>query len=205
MNDIFFLIVEIKPIIYKEPEISEAAISEDDIAEALKDLGAKGSERVLRECKEVVDGNKAISENYILSHEEAVLVTSYTYEDKINETSPYKIINKKLWEGSIQDQFTKKKSYLCLLLRALRKLPRTKPQTLYRGIKDDVHEYKVGDKIEWKGFSSTSTSLMVTQNFLKNSKTKKVEGKLFEIRNGWGYDIRDFSCVPKEEGNITDA
>ena len=161
----------------------------------------KDPEKVLRECKEVVEKNKNIIEkNYLLSKEEAIIIATYTYEDEIKDNSSYRIINKKLWNDMAQDQLTDNKSYFCLLLRALRKLPRTKPQTLYRGIRGDEHKYKVGEEIEWKGFSSTSTSLRVTQDFLKNDKIKKVEGTLFEIRNAWGYDLRELSFFSNEEG-----
>ena len=198
-----YLAVSKSEKIYKEPEISEVAITEEDIAEALKRIGVKDPENVLIKCKKIVDRNKSgIKENYLQNKEETILITSYTHEDKVNMTSPYSIINKLLWENSIQDQFENKKSYLRLLLRALRKLPRTKPQTLYRGIKWDKHEYKVGEEIEWKGFSSTSTNMRATQAFFTNDKTKKVEGTLFEIRNAWGYDIHDFSDYTDEEGKF---
>ena len=184
---------------YKEPEITEEKITEKDLIKALKGIGVKDSERVVRDCTEVVEGNKeGIEENYLQNKEEVVIVASYTYEDEVNEASPYKIINKKLWNNDIQDQLTSKKSYLRLLLRALRKLPRTKPQTLYRGIKYDKHEYKIGEEIVWKGFSSTSTSMRATQTFLKTE--GKVEGTLFEIRNACGYDIRGLSDYTDEEG-----
>ena len=114
--------------------------------------------------------------------------------------SPYRVINNKLWEDNIQDQVSNPKSYLSLLLQALRKLPRTKPQTLYRGIKNDEHIYSVGDELLWKGFSSTSTSMGTTQSFLTDKETKKICGTLFEIRDMWGYDISDFSKYPKEQG-----
>ena len=157
--------------------------------------------KALNDCKTIVERNKVIIErNYILNYEEAVLVTSYTYEDKTNGMSPYRIINKKLREGKAQDQLTGKKSYLRLLLRALRKLPRTKPQTLYRSITKDKHEYKVGEEIPWQGFTSTSTSMKVTQAFLTNKETNKVEGTLFEVRNEWGYNVADFSQFPDEAG-----
>ena len=167
----------------------------------MKDLGVKDPLKVLNDCKTIVEGNKvAIEGRYILSNEENVVVTSYTYEDKTNGTSPYRIINEKLREGRVQDQIENKKGYLCLLLRALRKLPRTKLKTLYRGIRGDKHEYKVGEEIEWQGFTSTSTSMKVTQAFLTNSETKKVEGTLFEVRDEWGYNVADFSQYRNEEG-----
>ena len=195
------MVTGIKPIVYKEPEVNEETITEGTILEALKGLGVQDPAQVLRKSKNVVDKSKVISENYVLSNEEAVVVTSYTYEDKTNrELSPYRIINEKLRKDKAQDQTENKKSYLCLLLKALRKLPRTKPQILYRGIKEDEKkEYTVGEEIPWQNFTSTSTSLMVTQKFLKSK--GKAEGTLFEIRNAWGYDIADFSLFSKEEGS----
>ena len=166
----------------------------------MKDLGAKDPETIIEICKRVVKTNKInIEKKCILSNEEAVLIASYTYENKpYRELSPYIIINKKLWDDNTEDQLTNKKSYLHLLLRALRKLPRTKPQTLYRGITKDKHDYKVGEEVEWKGFTSTSTSMKVTQDFL--TAEGKVEGTLFEVRDEWGYSVADFSQYPKEEG-----
>ena len=182
--------------------ISEEIITEGDIIKALKEIGVKDPDSVLRNCKKVVDKNKqTIEENYLQNKEEAILIVSYTYEDQINKTSPYKIINEKLGDNGIQDQLTNKKSYPLLLLRALRKLPMTEPQTLYRGIRDNKHEYKVGEEIEWKGFTSTSKSMRVSQDFLTDKEGKKVEGTLFEIRNAKGYDIHSFSMFSNEKGN----
>ena len=186
---------------YKEPEVTEEAVTEEDLLEALKELDVKDPAQVISDCKKVVYKNKDIvEENYVLNYDEAIVVTLYTYEDETNKTSPYSNINKKLWRDETQDQFTNKKSYLRLMLRVLRKLPRIKPQTLYRGIKWDKHEYKAGEEVVWKGFSSTSTSMKVTQSFITNKEIGKVEGTLFEIRNGWGYNIADFSQYRNEEG-----
>ena len=182
----------------------EEGITFEEIFEALKGLGVSDPENVLCDCKKIVSNKETtINENYLQSKEEAVVITSYTYEDETNKTSPYKIINKKLWEGKGQDQLINKKSYLHLLFRAFRKLPRTKPQTLYRGITKDKKEYKyeVGKDIEWEGFTSTSTSMEATQVFITDNEINKIEGTLFEIRNAWGYDLRDFSDYKDENGN----
>lgn len=142
-----------------------------------------------------------LNEKYLHSVEEALLVSSYTYEDEINvENSPYRIINQMLWENKAQDQILDTKSYLRFLLRALRKLPRTSPKTLYRGVKNYKHTYNVGEELEWKGFSSTSTSIRTTQDFLIDEETLKVSGTLFEIRGIWGYNVSDFSLFPNEQG-----
>ena len=180
---------------------SEESITFENIFKAVNEIGVLNPEHILENCKEVVKSNwREISKSYALSEEEAVLVNSYTYGGASNLSSPYRIINKKLRERDIQDQLTNKKSYLRLLLRALRKLPRTKPQTLYRGVEDDKHEYEIGETIVWKGFSSTSTSMKATKYFLTNKETKKVGGTFFEVQPMWGYDILKFSNYPKEQG-----
>ena len=180
------------------PRIDEEILTQEDISEALKQVCGEKSAYILKNCQGTLKKYEIIRNRYLLSREEAILVRSYTYEDEKAEVSAYEPINKKLREGDIEDQLTNKKSYLRLLLRALRKLPRIKPQTLYRGIRGDNKEYKVGEEIMWKGFSSTTKNMKITQNFLTNLNTGKVEGTLFEIRNAWGYELRDFSAYAEE-------
>ena len=186
-----------KDIKYTNPNIVEDMLTKDDIIVAMKKLGVKDSAYIIKHYN---DSDKisydTIFDSYLQSQEEAALISLYTYEDEKNGTSPYRIINKKLWDEDIQDQLKDKKSFLKLLLCSLRKLPRTEPQTLYRGIKKDKHKYFIGEEIVWKGLSSTSTSMRTTQSFLANS----ARGTLFEIRNAWGYDIQDFSLFSNEEG-----
>ena len=176
------------------------------ISTALDGVGVANHETILRECKKAIKPNRdVLRKRYLHSEEEAVLITTYTYsEDNVGdeENTPYRKLNKMLWSDNSQeqiDQIDNPKSYLRLLLRALRKLPRTMPQTLYRGIKND-HEYEIGKELTWKGFSSTSTSMRATKFFLTNKDTGKVEGALFEIRGMWGYRISDFSKFPTEQG-----
>lgn len=188
---------------YKSPEINEDAITDEDILESLKQLGVKDPLGVLTDCKNFIEERWNSPENkYILSREEAILVSSYTYEDAINFTSPYSIINNKLWCNNIGDQISFKKSYIRLLLRSLRKLPRTYGKTMYRGVDIPGSAYKVGDTVVWEGFSSTSLSMKLTQSFLRDKETDLVRGTLFEICDGWGYSVSNFSEY-NERGNRT--
>ena len=166
-------------------------ITYDEIRSALEGIGVSDPKEVFEECKETIKERWSwLSKKYVLTEEEAVLISTYTYGEKgvSLDRFPYRIINKKLWEGRIKGQTSDPKSYLRLLLRALRKLPRTVPQTLYRGVWET--EYK----LMWKGFSSTTTSMEVTKGFLHN------KGSLFEIRDMWGYSISDFSIYSDEQG-----
>lgn len=156
----------------------------------------------MEDCKITIEENKKVlHEKYLHSEEEAILIATYTQEKKTNpDDSPYKIINQILWDNKAQDQIQNNKSYLHLLLRALRKLPRVKSQFLYRGI-NVKDSYNVGDELEWKGFSSTSTSMKSTQMFLSDSRSTETNYEImFEIRDMWGYDVSDFSMFSDEHG-----
>lgn len=181
---------------------SNESITYSLIWQSLSGIGVPDPNKVINECDGVVKRSwNVIRKRYMHTEEEAALVSIYTYEDDVkSEMSPYKIINKMLWEGNIQGQTSDPNSYLHLQLRAFRKLPRTKPQTLYRGIKNDKHEYSVGEELMWKGFSSSTTGMKVTQDFLRDRTTQRICGTLFEIRNMWGYDVSAFSRYPSEQG-----
>ena len=183
----------------------EEDISEKDIVDALKGIGITESEIkvIIDEGEKFFERNKdKLRKNYQLSYEEALIIFTYTYGNGNPEDFPYTRINEKLWKNDYEDQKRNPKSCLCMLLRALRKLSRTKPKTLYRSIRNDtkIDEYVEGKAITWDGFTSTSPSVKVTKKFITNPETKKVSGTLFEIRDMWGYDIADFSCHRNEKG-----
>ena len=181
----------------------EGNITYDAISNTLRELKIGNHEDVLKECKETIEENKGTLKNrYLHSEEEAVLITTYTWDKKNveDENKPYRRLNSMLWDYKAQEQESNPGSYLRMLLRALRKLPRTRPQTLYRGIKRRKQKYTVGEVLLWKGFSSTSTSMRATKTFLKDNITRKADGTLFEIRGMWGYSISDFSVFSKEQG-----
>lgn len=194
--------LDCEEIVYESPEINEEPITEKDILESLHHLGVKDPQSALSECKGLVDDKWYSPENrYILSREESIQVSTYTYEDMDYDTSPYSLINKKLWNNDFEDQIKHRKSYLRLLLRAIRKLPRVYGKTVYRGVVTNSTNCKVGDTIVWNGFSSTSLSMKSTQTFLKDNETDLVKGVLFEVHGGWGYSISNFSKY-NERGNL---
>ena len=195
---------------FKVPEElvpTDDPVSEKDVESSLGNLiGEDSKQKLVGKLKKYIETNAKTKRVCYLSKEDIMSISSYTYDVTKGKTTgtkkqiPYKIINEKLRDGKAQDQLTNKKSYLCLLLRALRKLPRTKPQMLYRGVEDDTEEYEIGKTIVWKGFSSTSTSIRESTQFLKDKATGRVKGTLFEIQPTWGYDIHDFSFFPNEKG-----
>ncbi|KAH3743250.1 Protein NLRC3 [Pelomyxa schiedti] len=83
---------------------------------------------------------------------------------------------------------------------ALRKLPRVggKDVVLYRGITKQVNlcDYPVGKTLIWHGFTSTTTDMGTTKQFICSPSTGF--GTLFVLRNCWGYDVQPFSYLPGE-------
>lgn len=179
-------------------------ITYHDISAALMGIGVIDAEKILHHCRKIDKMNAWIlNKRYLLSEEESALITTYTYGGKDDSEPPCRKLNRALWSDDVQEQFSNAKSYLRILLRALRKLPRTFPKTLYRGIKIDKHEYNIGEELMWKGFSSSSPVSLRTgpvRHFPMNTKTRNTEGTLFEIRETWGYNVSDFSMHCAEQG-----
>lgn len=153
---------------------------------------------ILDKCRGFIEkNNEVLSKRYLLDIQECVLICTYTHNGS-GSVAPYEKINSMLMEGLIEFQKKSEKSYLRLFLRTLRKLSMTKPQTLYRALKS-YHEYKEGEEIDWKNFSSASKVMSPVQIFL-NCGARGNGGTLFEIRGACGYCISDFSLYPYEQG-----
>ena len=137
--------------------------------------------------------------------EDAAAVALYTYDLGHGgfENNPYRLLNKAL-TGTTNEGLRKVRGLLYLVMCALRKLPRVRGETLYRGVRSavDNSEYKVGSVITFQGFSSTSTNMNTVKNFLLSvddmDNGKKSTGTLFVIEDGWGYDIQPYSLFPNE-------
>ena len=90
------------------------------------------------------------------------------------------------------------KGYLFYLMRALAKLPKFEG-VVYRGGNSGIdqktvsRDYTRGRPIQWAAFSSTSTSLPTTKNFVN-----KHSGVIFKISVLTGRDICAYSFFPKE-------
>lgn len=177
------------------------------IENSQKGLGEKEIEDFFDECKKAVtDKESKIKNNHLCNEEEAIAINMYTSNSPLGcvNMKLYEIINKKLRENDMEDQIHKK-SYTNLLLRSLRKIPRTRPQTLYRAVKKSANadgplyltdNYEKGEILHWSNFTSTSTSMHVAHEFIKGLSS----GTLFIIENGWGYSIKDFSSFEGEKG-----
>ena len=147
-----------------------------------------------------------------LTVEDIAAIFCYTFEwdaDTFGEgESPYRKLNNSLSVNRGNAALKKTRGFLFLLLQALRKLPRFIPEShaLYRGLRVLVQTeidpefperkpYAAGNEKTWWAFTSTTTSLEVTQAFLEAT-----GGTLIVLGgNPWGYDISILSDFPGEK------
>ena len=105
-----------------------------------------------------------------LTVDESAAIRLYTFQWERPHRSLYSMLNQTLTMTDRQ-QLQPYARYLKLLLTALVKLPCIPPQTVWRGIREDVSmNYLDGTSVTWWGFSSCTTSMPVlTENtFLGN-------------------------------------
>jgi len=154
-----------------------------------------------------------------VTHEDSVIITSYTCEALKSEYSPYKILNRNLASDNREEGLKKVSKYLYILLKSLRKLKRynvsEEQKYLYRGIKFKV-ETKIdpnkpklvsyirnNQKTFW-AFTSTSWLTSKAFDFLGDNgyhEEKKLKaGTFFSLYGKFiGYDITLFNTYNEEE------
>ena len=171
---------------------------------------------ILLKCKEKIDKNlDKIKEKYNkINKEDAYIICSYTCESEETDYSPYRIMNKNLISDNRKNGLKNISKYLYILLNSLRKLPiyypSKKNKYLYRCITSQVKiaiepknkkliPYIEGNKKTFWSFTSTSTDVKMTYNFLKEEEKIK-SGTIFTLGGDiWGYDITLFNYFGEEE------
>ena len=191
------------------------------LREALKTAGLK-EELALKVVDECYKKAKNIDEDKLprgMTVDDAAVIAMYTFDfgtKELYDCNPYRIINNALRERKNKD-LDKAKDLIYVLMKALRKIPIIHGKDLYRGIIVDAYDkpnrqgassggkpypklsdYAKGKELTWDALSSTSPDMGVTQNFLARNTVPGKIGILFNIKNGWGYDIQPFSMFPKE-------
>ena len=131
-----------------------------------------------------------------LSIDEAGAIMLYSLEWKPREQSFYYIFNATL-RAMDRNKLKPWFLYLRLLIHALSKLPVVQ-QTVYRGVKADLHElYPQNSTCVWWGFSSCTSSMKVLQvdAFLGQRGTRT----MFHIDSLSAKSISPHSLYPEEE------
>ena len=172
---------------------------------------------ILSQCEEHLNKNyNEINKKYNnISREDALTICAYTCECKERQYNTYKILNRNLVTENRKQGVKNISEYLYIFLKALRKLPRYKPNKdnkyLYRCIgtlvkvKEDNNNpqyvpYIKGNFKTFWGF--TSTSIKPNYTFLEGEQLKSgTRFKLLETEKDsmWGYDITLFNLFGENE------
>ena len=189
------------------PRLYPPGYQPPSLFQAMTDAGVPSSEKVSAICDDVAAC--AVADGLVnctrLTKEDVAAIAMYTFDfgSSDREHNPYRLINGGLFERNAL-QLRNIRGLIYRLLHALRSVQPVRPQALFRGIREHVKlndsHYHKGNKITWHTFSSTTTDMQTTQNFLTDPATGKCEGTLFIIHGTpWGYSIKPFSCFPNEE------
>jgi len=173
---------------------------------------------VLDNCMVHVENNFSNIKNKYnnISKEDAYIICSYTYECNEPDYCPYKILNENLVSQDRRKGVKKISKYLYIFLKALRKLPKYRPNVenkyLYRCIRRKVKvsedennpqnlPYKKGNLKTFWSFTSTSSigynyAFLNKENFITGTRFKLLEN---EKHSMWGYDISVFNFHDENE------
>ena len=188
---------------------------QDDRDRRRVDLGIS-----LASVKEIVPLAEALSEGKIPDYDAVCgvclgkLLETIKDKDKRNELSyismytfdfgepekygdnPFIKINEALFRGTPVELF-RVRFLIWGLLKALRSLPYKHYDTLYRGLSKQI-EWKSNETRLWTSFTSTSVSKECAWKFTKVNKDGICSGTLICIRDGWGYEVEQYSLVGGE-------
>lgn len=205
----------------KPPTIEEAlnqifisgGVPDNKLNDYIKDIKTK--------INNFIEGRESqIKEKYPnLSHNDSLIICSYTREAIDSDYSPYKILNRNLASDNRKEGLKNVSKYLYILLMALRKLKKYYPDEeqkyLYRGISIQVNTkidpyrpksvpyLRNKQKCFW-AFTSTSPLQSTAFDFLGNNgyyNEKKIKkGTFFSLYGKvWGYDISLFNSYNEAE------
>jgi hypothetical protein len=200
--------------IYKEkPTLEEALLDLFENANLSKADAKEIYNHLYAVCKHTIDNNfeKIKAENPKITREEALIISSYTYEPKTKykKYSPYTLLNKNMVESNRKEGIKNVDKYLLIFVLALRKIKRCEVNALYRCIPPNVkydedtngvkYDYKEGNIKRFWSFTSTSKEKSIAESFL--NKEKNGWGTRFILKgdNMWGYDITLFNVCNEQE------
>jgi len=170
---------------------------------------------LIQDCENKIESNldKIKKEYSSISKDEAIIISSYTWEAEVSDYSPYKLLNTNLVSDDRINGIKKISKYIYVLLKSLRKLKKYYPtkqnKYLYRCIGVKVNymidpfnkksvPYIEGNTKTFWSFTSTSTCIKTSYRFLKGKKIQS--GTIFTLYGDiWGYDISLFNVFNEEE------
>ena len=198
----------------QKPSLSDALEQMFLSAGANKNKSYDLTKDILLKCESKINDNfDEISKKYPnITKKDAYIICSYTCESKDKKFSPYRILNQNLVSDDRKKGIKNISKYLYIFLNSLRKLEIYIPSNkyLYRCITSQVKlspdpfndkfiPYIIGNQKTFWGFTSTSSNVKMTYNFLKEEQTIKT-GTIFVLGGYiWGYDITLFNYFNEKE------
>ena len=198
----------------QKPSLSDALEQMFLSASANKNKSYDLTKDILLKCESKINDNfDEISKKYPnITKNDAYIICSYTCESKDKKFSPYRILNQNLVSDDRKKGIKNISKYLYIFLNSLRKLEIYIPSNkyLYRCITSQVKlspdpfndkfiPYIIGNQKTFWGFTSTSSNVKMTYNFLKEEQTIKT-GTIFVLGGYiWGYDITLFNYFNEKE------
>ena len=211
------------PYLDNPPSIEDAlkqifisgGLSSNEINLYINDINEKINDLLNKKGRE-----SKIKEKYPnITHNDCVIISSYTLEALNSEYSPYRILNRNLANDDRKEGLNKVSKYLYLLLKSLRKLkvyyPSDEQKYLYRGISIQVETkidpynsklvpYLRNNKKTFWAFTSTSWKTSTALKFLEDNgyheEKKLKKGTFFSLYGKvYGYDITLFNKYNEEE------
>ena len=166
-----------------------------DVKEALISAEIPHADEITSKCLEFVEEMNISDMKF---QESVAFIFAYSYDNQKDEPeraeNPYRILNEALYKGEYIP-LLKVKHFLWGLLVALRSLPYTKYEILYRGLSKKV-TWASGDIKVWSAFTSMALVDVSARMFMP-----ECGGTLICGRNLCGYDISRYSMF-REESEI---
>ena len=198
----------------QKPSLSDALEQMFLSAGANKNKSYDLTKDILLKCESKINDNfdEIIKKYPNIIKNDAYIICSYTCESKDKKFSPYRILNQNLVSDDRKKGIKNISKYLYIFLNSLRKLEIYIPSNkyLYRCITSQVKlspdpfndkfiPYIIGNQKTFWGFTSTSSNVKMTYNFLKEEQTIKT-GTIFVLGGYiWGYDITLFNYFNEKE------
>jgi NAD:arginine ADP-ribosyltransferase len=132
-----------------------------------------------------------------LTRDESASIRLYTMEWNDDHASLYTVLNRAL-RAHDRKELRPWFKYLKLLLTALTKMPCAEPQTIWRGVRQNISDaFPRGAEVIWWSFSSCTRTLTVLESELYLGKTG--DRTLFSIEVLNGKNVCAHSFFPNED------
>eukprot|EP01041_Mallomonas_annulata_P042172 gene42172-biopygen8456 len=165
----------------------------DQISDEYKGLLQNSIDLTMECANEVMNSNPAVTTAY-LNISEVAAIKMYSMGAEPSDAGLSHLLNKALRE-EIRDKLKPFVKILWLLMHAMRKAQPYPRPMVYRGVKLDLSDqYREGQIVTWKGFTSTTTTMGVLNQPLFLVQLREIEplDPILNYGNGnWNAQLRE--------------